>query len=69
MERNLCVTLVIYQESLHDERSTKCKVVAVFTRLSEKQFYVLNFSVSDISGVTNYVRLNLREKGFSSNRI
>jgi hypothetical protein len=25
IERNLCVTLVIYQESLHDARSTKCK--------------------------------------------
>ena len=27
IERNLCVTLVIYQESLHDARSTKCKNV------------------------------------------
>ena len=26
IERNLCVTLVIYQESLHDARSTKCKI-------------------------------------------
>ena len=25
IERNLCVTLVIYQESLHDARSLKCK--------------------------------------------
>ena len=25
IERNLCVTLVIYQESLHDARSKKCK--------------------------------------------
>ena len=25
IERNLCVTLVIYQESLLDARSTKCK--------------------------------------------
>jgi len=25
MERDLCVTLIIYQESLHDARSTKCK--------------------------------------------
>jgi hypothetical protein len=25
IKRNLCVTLVIYQESLHDARSTKCK--------------------------------------------
>jgi len=24
---NLCITLVIYQESLHDARSTKCKVL------------------------------------------
>ena len=27
IERNLCVRLVIYQESLHDARSTKCKNV------------------------------------------
>ena len=27
MERNLCVTLVICQESLRDARSTKCKSV------------------------------------------
>ena len=27
IERNLCVTLVIYQESLHDARSTKCKIL------------------------------------------
>ena len=26
MERNLCVTLVIYHESLHDARSTKYKI-------------------------------------------
>ena len=26
IERNLCVTLVVYQESLHDARSTKCKI-------------------------------------------
>ena len=26
IERNLCVTLVIYQESLHDARSTKYKI-------------------------------------------
>jgi hypothetical protein len=26
IEKNLCITLVIYQESLHDLRSTKCKV-------------------------------------------
>ena len=25
IEKNLCITLVIYQESLHDARSTKCK--------------------------------------------
>jgi len=25
MEKNLCITLVIYQESLHDARSTKFK--------------------------------------------
>jgi hypothetical protein len=25
VESNLCVTLVIYQESLHDERSKECK--------------------------------------------
>ena len=24
---NLCITFVIYQESLHDARSTKCKIV------------------------------------------
>ena len=24
-EKNLCITLVIYQESLHDARSTECK--------------------------------------------
>jgi len=27
IERNLCVTLVIYQESLHDARLTKCKII------------------------------------------
>jgi hypothetical protein len=26
IERNLCVMLVIYQESLHDARSTECKI-------------------------------------------
>jgi len=25
IEKNLCITLVIYQESLHDARSSKCK--------------------------------------------
>jgi hypothetical protein len=25
--KELCVTLVIYQESLHDARSTKCKII------------------------------------------
>jgi hypothetical protein len=25
MKKNLCITLVIYQKSLHDARSTKCK--------------------------------------------
>jgi len=34
IERNLWVTLVIYQESLHDARSTKCKkiktLIAIF---------------------------------------
>ena len=28
IERNLCVTLVIYQESLHDAWSTKCKILS-----------------------------------------
>ena len=32
---NLCITLVIYQESLHDARSTKCK---------KKNRYVINMS-------------------------
>ena len=27
IEKNLCSTLVIYQGSLHDARSTKCKTV------------------------------------------
>jgi len=27
MKKNLCLTLVIYQESLHDARSTKHKTV------------------------------------------
>jgi len=53
------------------------KVVAVSTRQSEQQSYVLKFSqlvisvasLSDISGVANNVRLNLREKMFPSNRI
>ena len=26
IEKNLCITLVIYQESLHDALSTKCKI-------------------------------------------
>jgi hypothetical protein len=26
-ERNLCVTLVVYQELLHDPRSTECKIL------------------------------------------
>ena len=28
-EKNLCITLVIYQESLHDARSTKSKIFRV----------------------------------------
>ena len=27
IEENLCITLVIHQESLHDARSTKCKIL------------------------------------------
>ena len=30
IERNLCVTLVIYQETLRDARSTKYKKIAVY---------------------------------------
>jgi hypothetical protein len=26
IEKNLCITLFVYQESLHDARSTKCKM-------------------------------------------
>ena len=29
IEKNLCITLVIYQESLHDARSTKCKQIII----------------------------------------
>jgi hypothetical protein len=29
IERNLCVTLFIYQESLHDARSTECNMYEV----------------------------------------
>jgi len=25
----MCITLVIYQESLHDARSTKCKILFI----------------------------------------
>ena len=39
VERNFCVTLVIYQESLHDARSTKCKKDYYFHIL--KCFYIL----------------------------
>ena len=31
IERNLCVTLIIYQKSLHDARSTKYEVLMEFT--------------------------------------
>jgi hypothetical protein len=34
IERNLCVTLVIYQKSLHDARSTKCKKVVNVRKLT-----------------------------------
>ena len=34
MEKNLCVTLVIYQESLHDVPSTKFKVLLDIIRLN-----------------------------------
>ena len=27
IEKELCITLVIYQESLHDARSAKCKIL------------------------------------------
>ena len=27
IEKNLCITLVIYQESFHDARSTTCKIL------------------------------------------
>ena len=29
MEKNLCITLVIYEESLHDARSTKYKILHI----------------------------------------
>jgi hypothetical protein len=33
IENNLCITLVIYQESLHDARSTKCKIILLLILL------------------------------------
>jgi hypothetical protein len=30
---SLCITLVIYQESLHDARSTKCKILILLAAL------------------------------------
>ena len=34
IERNLCVTLVIYQESLHDAQTTKCKILVTRCSIS-----------------------------------
>ena len=36
IEKNLCITLVIYQESLHDARSTKRKTSSSSSRIIEK---------------------------------
>ena len=36
----MCVTLIIYQESLHDARSTKCKILGVL--LYKQYMKVLN---------------------------
>jgi len=33
IERNLCVTLVIYQGSLHDGRSTKCRICPIMQQI------------------------------------
>jgi len=41
IERNLCVTLVIYQESLRDARSTKCKIIQSYFIMSS-QLQVVN---------------------------
>ena len=40
IEKNLCITLVIYQESLHDARSTKCKTDSRSSYSSSKSFGV-----------------------------
>jgi hypothetical protein len=38
IEKNLCVTLVIYQESLHDARSTKYKISISATSPTHRHF-------------------------------
>jgi hypothetical protein len=41
----MCITLVIYQESLHDARSTKCKNSSTYNFY----LYMLNFLLSCLS--------------------
>ena len=38
IEKNLCIMLVIYQESLHDARSTKCEILHSVADISLNMF-------------------------------
>ena len=38
IEKNLCIMLVIYQESLHDARSTKCKTLYIVSWWASSAF-------------------------------
>ena len=54
MQRNLCITLVIYQESLHDARSTKCKIKKWDVSTYKRTVIYRRFEVS----ITSTIRTN-----------
>ena len=61
---NLCVTLITYQESLHDARSTKyntytnlqCKIQQIFHRIIVNHLNILH--VSKVHKTARYTGLN-----------
>ena len=59
-EKNLCVTLVIYQESLHDTRSTKCKIKIDVTgmRLEGRGLDSLGLDEGSVAGFCAFGRKN-----------
>jgi len=62
MKRNLCVPLVIYQESLHDARSTKCKTPNSVTN-------ALLDTVTDWHHDASHVQLNTLPNNTSCQKI